>query len=82
MEAVVHSSLSKTAPRHGEEPSRSDFRALSKCDRVINVDAEVANGILDVGVTQRDLHSPQVARRFLDKRSLCTTHRKIGRAHV
>ena len=58
-----------------EEPSRSDLRAFRESDGVVNVYAEVANGILDVGVTQQDLHGPQVAGRLVDQRSFRSPHR-------
>ena len=67
--------FSKAAPHRSEEPSRSDFRALSKRDRVIDVDAEVANGILDVGMAQQDLHGAMVAGCLVDERRLRSTHR-------
>ena len=69
------STLILDGPRHGEEPSSSDFRVLRKSDRVINVDAEVANGILDVGVIQQDFHGAKVAGCFLDERSPRSAHR-------
>ena len=58
-----------------EEPSRSDFRALGEGDCVVDIDAQVANGILDVGMTQQDLHGAKVAGCLVDERRLCSTHR-------
>ena len=54
---------------------RSNFRALSKSDRIINVDAEVANGIVDVRMTQQDLHRAKVSGCLVDERSLRSAHR-------
>jgi hypothetical protein len=38
-----------------EEPSWSDFRALGESDCVFDIHAEVANDILDIGVTKQVL---------------------------
>ncbi len=45
-----------------------DFGSLSEGQRVFYIDPEIADPILDVGVTERDLHGAQVAGRFLDDR--------------
>ena len=58
-----------------EEPFQSDLCPLSEGDCVIDIDAKVADGILDVGVTKQDLYGPQVAGCFVDERSLCSAHR-------
>jgi hypothetical protein len=38
------------APRHHEEPSRSNFRPFRKGNRIVNIDAQIANGIFRVSV--------------------------------
>ena len=49
---------------------RLNLSSLSQRDRVVDVDAEVANGVLDVGVTQQNLNGAAVAGRLINKRGL------------
>jgi hypothetical protein len=44
----------------------SDFCALSVQKRIFNIHAKVANGVLDLGVSKKDLHSAEVAGGFVD----------------
>ena len=52
---------------------RSNFRALRKRDGVVDIDAEVANGILDVRMTQQHLHGAKVAGCLVDMESISLT---------
>ncbi|VTZ50524.1 hypothetical protein MPC4_250032 [Methylocella tundrae] len=38
------------------------FYALGEGQRILDVDAEIANSALDLRVTEQDLDSPQVSR--------------------
>lgn len=38
----------RMAPRYREEPFQSNFRALCKGDRIVDIRTQIANGILDV----------------------------------
>jgi hypothetical protein len=51
------------------------MRRVGEGDGVINVDTEVSTVILDAGVTQQDLHSPQIAGCPVDQRSFRSPHR-------
>ena len=48
----------------------SDFGPLRQLQGAFDVNAKVANGVLDPGMTEKDLHRAQVARRFVDDRRL------------
>jgi hypothetical protein len=49
LKAAVRTAELRVAPlRRREEPSRSNFCTFCKGYRVVNIDAKVANGILDV----------------------------------
>lgn len=39
-------------------------------ERVLDIDAQVPNGVLNLRMTQQILNSPQIARRFVDDRRL------------
>ena len=54
---------------------RLNLSSLSQRDRVVDVDAEVANGVLDAGMTQQNLNGAEVAGRLLNKRGLRESHR-------
>ena len=56
----------RPAPCGNKEPSWSDFSAFSEAERVFDVHAQIAYGVLDLRVTQQDLHGTEVARRFVD----------------
>ena len=43
---------------------------LGESERILDVHPEVAHRALDFGVTQEQLHRPQVARRLVDDRRL------------
>ena len=45
---------------------------LSERKRVVDLDAEVSNGALELGVTEQKLHGPQVAGAAVDPRCLGT----------
>jgi hypothetical protein len=44
----------------------SDFCALSEQKRIFNIHAKVANGVLDLGVSKKDLNCAEVTRRFVN----------------
>jgi hypothetical protein len=43
-----------------------DFRLLGEGERIVDVDPEIANRALDLGMTEMDLHRAQVAGLLLD----------------
>ena len=51
-------------------PGTSDVDFLSDLDGVVNLDAEVADGALDLGVPEQQLHGAQVAGSPIDQRGL------------
>lgn len=51
-------------------PPTSDINLLSECDGIVDFDAKVSNGALDLGVTEQQLHRPQVTRPSVDQRRL------------
>jgi hypothetical protein len=58
-----------------EEPKASDFGPLGKRDGIVDVDAKVAHGVLDVGMAEQDLHRAQITGRLVDQRRLRPSHR-------
>jgi hypothetical protein len=52
----------------GGEPGQSDFRAFSKRERVLHIHTQVTHGILNLGVTEQDLHGAQVTCHLVDDR--------------
>ena len=64
-----------SAPRHREEPFQSNFRALCKGNRIVDIHTQIANGVLDVRVAQQYLDSPEVACRLVNQRGLRSAHR-------
>jgi hypothetical protein len=49
-------------------PGTSDVDFLRNLNGVVNLDAKVANGALDLGVAQEELHGPQVASSSVNQR--------------
>jgi hypothetical protein len=49
--------------------------ALGEGERILYVDAQIANGALDLGVAEQDLHSAQVARLLIDDGRLGSAQR-------
>jgi hypothetical protein len=49
-------------------PGNSDVDFLRDLDRVINLDTEVANGALDLGVAEKQLNGTWIAGPLLDQR--------------
>ena len=55
-------------PKDSEEPiESSDFGALGQGQRIIDVHAEVPDGVLDVGMPEQNLDGSQVPGRLVDK---------------
>ena len=52
------------------EPVRLDFRALRQVKGVFDVNAEVADGVFDLGMPEKNLDSTQIAGRLVVDRSL------------
>jgi hypothetical protein len=46
------------------------FRALSQSERILDINAEIANGALNLRMTEKDLDSAQVAGLLIDYGSL------------
>ena len=58
-----------------ERPSTtrtSDLRLLRQFEGVVNLDAEVADRALQLGVPEQQLHRPEILRPPVDQRSLGT----------
>ena len=53
----------------------SDFRLLGDLEGVIDLDAEVPHGRLELGVSQEQLHGAQVLGAPVDQRRFGSTHR-------
>jgi hypothetical protein len=43
-------------------PENLDLDLLGNCERVINIDAEISDGALDLGMAQQELDGTEVAR--------------------
>ena len=52
-----------------------NFIALGKGKRIIDVDAKISNGVLNVGMAQQNLDGSRVARRFVNERCLRAANR-------
>jgi hypothetical protein len=44
------------------------FGALSQSESILDIDAEVADGALDLRMAEQDLHGAQISRLLLDDR--------------
>lgn len=51
--------------------SSSDLGTFRKLQRILHVNAEITHGALDLSVTEKDLHSPQIAGRLVDDGGFC-----------
>ena len=51
------------------------LRALSEGERVLYVDAQIANGALDLRVAKQDLHSAEIPRLLIDDGRLGSAQR-------
>jgi hypothetical protein len=56
-----------TSPRVPGLVSGSDLGPLGQCQGILDLDTEVENGRLDLGVSEQDLHGSQVAGLLVDK---------------
>ena len=54
----VHSRAGGRLPANDEAPSCSNFGALGEGDGVVDVDTQIPDRVLNVGVAQKYLHSP------------------------
>jgi hypothetical protein len=54
---------------------RSQLDLLRDAERIIDLDAEVANCAFELRVPEEQLHRPQVAGLLLNLRHLCSPHR-------
>src|ERR1043166_6737233 len=55
--------------------AKSDLRSLRQFEGVFHVNAEVADGALDLGMPEQDLNGAQVARRLVDDGRFRTSKR-------
>lgn len=53
---------------------RLDFGLLGNLQRVINLDAEIPHGTLQLGVAKQLLNRPQILRAFIDQGRLGPPH--------
>ena len=51
-------------------PGSSDVNLFRYGEGIIDLDAEIAHGALDLGMAEQELHSPQVARAPVDQSCL------------
>jgi hypothetical protein len=51
------------------------LRALSKDERILDVNAQIANGALDLRVAKQDLHGAQIACLLVDDGGLGSAQR-------
>lgn len=54
-------------------PLGSDVYLFRFCECVIDLDSQIADGALNLGMSQQKLHSSQVACASVDERRLCST---------
>jgi len=51
-------------------PIRSNVDLFRKCEGVVDIDAEISNNALYLGVTKQELHGPQIPGTAVDQRCL------------
>ena len=68
-----HSAVFVEAPRDARS-QYSDFGSLGQRQSIIDIHAEISDGILDVGMAQQYMYRPQVTGRLVDQRSLGSSH--------
>ena len=56
-------------------PSGSDVDLLGNCESIIDLDAEIPDGALDLGMPQEQLNCPQVTSSPVDQGRLGSTQR-------
>jgi hypothetical protein len=56
-------------------PGPSDINLFCYRQGIINLDAEISDGALDLGVTEQDLHRPKIAGAPVNKRCLSSPKR-------
>lgn len=59
-------SAEATIPAAWDDRLGSDLGSLSKYERVLHIDAEISDGVLDLRVAEQDLDGAQVTRRPID----------------
>jgi hypothetical protein len=59
----------KSRGQTGYGSRRSDINLLGYGKSIIDLDAEIPNRALDLGMSQQELNRPQVARSSIDQRS-------------
>ena len=67
--------LLNAASQCSARPRRSDFRCLGKRKRIIDIHAEVSNGVFDLGVSKQYLNSSEIAGSLIDQGSLGAAER-------
>ena len=65
----------RTRSRYVQRGRGSDFRCLGKRKRIIEINAEVSNGIFDLGVPKQDLNNSKIAGSLVDQGCLGTAER-------
>lgn len=60
--------------RQRQRPKVSDFHTLRDRQCIFELDAEIADSAVHLGVTEQELHGPQVASFLVDVRHLCASH--------
>jgi hypothetical protein len=58
-------------------PSKSGVNLFRDRESVIHLDAEISDGTLDLGVTQKELHGSQVAGSAMDQGQLGSAKRML-----
>lgn len=77
--AVIENSRSSrrkgAAPCRDEEPKGSNLSALGKRDRMVDIDPELADSVLNVRMTEQDLDGAQNTGCLLDQERVRSSHR-------
>ena len=62
-------------PKDVRKPEFSDFGPFRQRQSIIDIYADISDGMLDVGMTEQDLNCPQISGRLLDQRGFCPAQR-------
>jgi hypothetical protein len=57
---------SRPAPLYDGAGPTLDFCRLSQGERILHIYAQIADRIFDFGVSEQNLHCPQISRRLVD----------------
>lgn len=52
----------------------SDFGLLRQSESIIDIQAKIADGILDIGMAEQDFHRPQISCNLVDEGGFSAAH--------